>query len=55
MNSKDAKIIKALAELGLRNQELTSEQEEMFQRVKNPEAFFLDDIKKLFKKEIDEQ
>lgn len=54
MDPKDAKIIKALTELGLRDQELTPEQEEIFQRAKNPEAFFLDDVKKLFEEPLTE-
>ena len=48
LNNKDALITKTLAELGLRKEpELTPEQEEMLQRAKNPDDFFLDDVEKL--------
>ena len=52
MNNKDALITKTLAELGLRKEpELTPEQEEMLQRAKNPDDFFLDDVERLFRRE----
>jgi hypothetical protein len=50
MNNKDAIIIKALAELGLRKEpELNDAELEMLKRAQNPEDFFLDDVEKLFK------
>ena len=48
MNKKDAEVIKALAELGLHDEELTPEQEEMLRRATHPDEFFLDDVEKLF-------
>lgn len=50
MNNKDAVITKVLADLGLRDeQELTPEQEQDLRRAINPEDTFLDDVEKLFK------
>ena len=50
MNKKDAEVIKVLADLGLRKEpELTDDQLEMLKRAQHPEAFFLDDVEKLFK------
>lgn len=48
--SKDASIIKVLADIGLRKEPtLTDEQEEMFQRVVDPDKFFEIDAERLFK------
>lgn len=53
MNNKDAAIIKALSELGLRSEpKLTPEQEQDLKRAINPDDTFLDDVEKLFKRNI---
>ena len=49
MNDKDAKVIKALADLGLRpEEELTPDQEEMLKKALDPHEQFLDDVESLF-------
>jgi hypothetical protein len=54
MGKKDAEVIKALAEIGCRDETpLTPEQEEMMRRAIEPEKFFLDDVEKLFKRGLD--
>ena len=48
MNDKDAATLKALAELGLRDDtELSPEQEDMLRKAMNPEEQFLDDALRL--------
>lgn len=50
--SKDAAVIKALTQAGLRDeQELTPEQEEMLKRALDPEEQFLHDVEQLFTKD----
>jgi len=47
--SKDAAIIKALTQLGLRPEEqLSPEQESMFKAATDPEEQYLQDIERLF-------
>ena len=46
---KDAAVIKALTQAGLRDEpELSPEQEELLQRALDPEKQFLHDVEKLF-------
>lgn len=49
--SKDAAAIKALAELGIYNQELSPEQEEMLKRALHSEEQFLYDVENLFQED----
>jgi hypothetical protein len=52
MNEKDAAAIKALAELGLRNEvPLTPEQERMLQIALDPNEQYLEDLFKIFNTE----
>lgn len=49
MNEKDAAVIKALTQIGLRpEQELTPDQEELLKRALDPEEQFLYDVEQLF-------
>ena len=50
MKDKDAAVIKALAELGLRKEkELDDGELGVLNRALNPDDFWLDDVEKLFK------
>jgi len=50
MNKQEAKIIKGLAELGVREENpLTQEEEDMLARALDPEKEFLHSVEKLFK------
>lgn len=52
MNEKDAAVIKALAELGLRQEiPLSPEQEKLLQQALDPHAQYLEDIIKVFNPE----
>lgn len=56
MDSKDAAVIKALAELGIHKQpDLSPEQEDMLKRALDPEEQFLHDVEKLFSKPSNKQ
>ena len=49
MNAKDAAVIKALTQAGLRPEpELTPDQEELLKRALDPEEQYLYDIERLF-------
>lgn len=51
MKHKDAAVIKALAELGLREEiPLTPEQEQLLKQATDPEEDFYSNIEKLFPK-----
>lgn len=51
MNDKDAAVIKALTQAGLRDDpQLSPEQEEMLKRALDPEEQFLHDVERLFNK-----
>lgn len=52
MNEKDAKVIKALADLGLHPEAtLSPEEEDMLRKAMDPHEQFLDDVEALFKQE----
>ncbi len=52
MNSRDAAVIKALTELGLRKEvPLTPEQEQLLKSALDPHEQYLDDIVKIFNPE----
>ncbi len=52
MNDKDAAVIKALTELGLRKEEpLTPEQEMLLKRAVDPEEEFLAQVQQIFQRD----
>lgn len=52
MNEKDAAVIKALAELGLRKEEpLSPEQETLLKRAVDPEEEFLHQVQQIFQRD----